>query len=108
MESNKKKYSVPINEQETHISYMRDETFARIYASDSTSITKFNRLCQKNPEMYQLIEEGTMGNIYQCNDKTLISFRSKKKKVNLSEEQKQASVENLKKYREQKKVLEEE
>lgn len=33
------KKSVPIFELETHISYMRDESSAKIYTSDSTQIT---------------------------------------------------------------------
>lgn len=36
LEENVNVKSVPINEQETHISFMRDESFARIYTSDTT------------------------------------------------------------------------
>lgn len=92
-EKKEKKYTLAINEQETHISYMRDQPFAMIYTSDSTQITKFNRLCKNSPDMYQLIEEGSMGNRYLCKDKTLVRYGSKKRTI--SEEQKKAFGERM-------------
>ena len=89
--------SIPINEQETHISYMRDESFARIYRSDTTQMTRFDKLCESNPDMYKLVEDTGNGKNYICYDKTLVSLRSKKRK--LSEEQKQAARDRFAKYR---------
>ena len=43
-ENNRK--SVPVYEQETHISYMRDEQFAKVYTSDTTQMTKFDKRCK--------------------------------------------------------------
>ena len=89
--------SIPINEQETHIIYMRDESFARIYTSDTTQMTRFDKLCESNPDMYKLVEDTGNGKNYICYDKTLVSLRSKKRK--LSEEQKQAVKDRFAKYR---------
>lgn len=42
-----KNMTVSIEEQEVCINMMRDEKFATIYASDSTYITKLDRLCKE-------------------------------------------------------------
>ncbi len=89
--------SLPINEQETHISFMRDESFARIYTSDSTQITRLDKLCKNNPTIYSVLEDTGYGKSYICNDKTLISFRAKKRVI--SDEQKAAAGERMRKYR---------
>jgi len=89
--------SVPIYEQEVCINMMRDEKTATIYTSDSTYITKLDKLCGSSPEMYSVIEETKCGKTYLLQDKTLISFRAKKKE--LSEEQKQAAAERMRKYK---------
>ena len=47
-----KNLSVGIDEQETHISYMRDESYAKVYTSDSTQMTRLDKLCKINPDMY--------------------------------------------------------
>lgn len=44
--------SVPVYEQETHISYMRDEQFAKVYTSDTTQMTKFDKRCKDFPDMW--------------------------------------------------------
>lgn len=97
MEENVNVKSIPINEQETHISFMRDESFARIYTSDTTQMTRLDKLCENNPDMYKLVEDTGNGKNYICYDKTLVSLRSKKRK--LSEEQKQAARDRFAKYR---------
>ena len=89
--------SIPINEQETHISYMRDELFARIYTSDTTQMTRLDKLCASNPDMYKLVDDTGNGKNYICYDKTLVSLRGKKRR--LSEEQKQAARDRFAKYR---------
>ena len=90
------KYSLPIYEQEVSIGWMRDEDFAVIYASDTTAITKLDKLCKNSPDMYQVIEETKVGKKYRCNDKSLISFRSKKREI--SEEQRIAAGERMRQY----------
>ncbi|RFZ78242.1 hypothetical protein DS742_14105 [Lacrimispora amygdalina] len=88
--------SVPIYEQEVCINMMRDEKTATIYTSDSTYITKLDKLCGTSPDMYSVIEETKCGKTYLLQDKTLISFRAKKKE--LSDEQRQAAGERMRKY----------
>ena len=77
MEENVNVKSIPINEQETHISFMRDESFARIYTSDTTQMTRLDKLCENNPDMYKLVEDTGNGKNYICYDKTLASLRRK-------------------------------
>lgn len=97
-----KNMSVSVEEQELCINAMRDEKFATIYASDSTYITKLDRLCKESPDMYSLIEDTGRGKRYLLKDKTLISFRSKKTTRVLTEEQRHESAERLRKARESK------
>ena len=89
-------YSLSIAEQEVNISWMRDEDFAKIYASDSTTITKLDKLCKTSPDMYKLVSETPVGKSYICMDKGMISFREKKRE--LSEEQKEAAGERMRLY----------
>lgn len=93
---------LPVYEQETHVSWMRDENTARIYTSDSTQITRFDNLCEKSPVFYRLIEETAHGKIYECRDKTMVSFRSRKKTV--TEEQRLASGIRMKEYHDRKRA----
>ena len=87
---------VPVFEQEICINAMRDEKFATIYASDSTYITKLDKLCKESPDMYSLIEDNGRGKRYLLKDKTLISFRAKKRE--LTDEQKKKAAERMRKY----------
>ena len=93
---------VPVFEQEISINSMRDEKFATIYASDSTYITKLDELCKESPDMYSLIEDTGRGKKYLLKDKTLISFRAKKTTRVMTDEQRKASAERLRKARENK------
>lgn len=77
MENNK--MTVPVNEQKTHVYYMRDEKFGKVYTSDSTQITRFDKLCKTSPDMYTLIEDTGRGKMYRIADKSLVSFRSIKR-----------------------------
>lgn len=86
--------SLPANEQEVSIVFSRDQDFADIYVSDSTYITKLDKLCKTNPDMYYVKEDTGVGKFYRCKDKTLISFRSKKKQM--SDEMKEAASERFK------------
>ena len=75
--------SIPINEQETVIHFYRDEPGATIDTTDSTVVTKLEKLRTASPEHYSGIEYGRK---YRVDDKGLITFR--KGRVKLSEEQK--------------------
>ena len=49
-----------IEEQEIHISASRDEDFATAYCSDSTWITKMDKLVTKSPELFEVIAENAL------------------------------------------------
>ena len=92
---------VPLEEQETHINYSRLEKFCTIWTSDSTTITKLDKLCESSPDYYKLVNVGkykgkVVNKEYQIADKTLISFRSGKIKRELTEEQRKALSERAK------------
>lgn len=88
-------------EQETVINYQREDKSATIWTSDSTTITKLDRLCNESPEFYSLdrVEKDREGNVvgkfYKLTDKKMISFRGKKTTRVLTEEQKAAMRERL-------------
>ena len=90
--------SVSVSEQEVCINFMRDEDFATIYTSDTTYMTKLDKLCKTSPDMYSLIADTSRGKTYRVEDKTLITFRAKKRE--LSEEQKIAAGERMRQYHE--------
>lgn len=76
--------SVPLNEQETTISYCRDTKVAKVWSSDRTVWTKLDKLCSKSTE-YACLEEqkdrdgDIIAKVYLIRNKGLISFRSAKK-----------------------------
>ena len=93
---------LPVDEQETTINYNRRDDVCEIYTSDSTVMTKLDKLV-KNGD-YKLIDtqylDGTLvSKTYECNKK-LISFRAKQGKREMTEEQKIATAERMKKARE--------
>lgn len=59
-------------------------------------ITKLDRLCKESPDMYSLIQDTGRGKKYLLKDKTLISFRAKKRE--LTDEQKKQAAERMRKY----------
>lgn len=95
IERTESNYSLPVAEQETLTSFMRDDDYAIVYTSDTTMITKFDKLCKNSPEYYSLIEETKYGKRYKISDKSLVSYRQKKKEM--SEENKNAASERFKK-----------
>lgn len=95
-------YSLPVSEQECVISFMRDEDFATVYTSDSTMITKLDKLCKNSPDYYSLVEKNKYGNRYKISDKSLVSLRQKKREI--SEEMKEAASERFKKLHAEGKV----
>lgn len=88
--------NIPLDEQETVIHFMRGEDFATISTTDSTMITKMDKLCKSNPDMYWLKSEDGYSKIYKCRDKSMVSLRSKKREV--TDEQRKAAGERMKKY----------
>lgn len=96
------KKPLSVSEQETNIIFMRDEDFAKIYTSDSTMITKLDRLCKESPSMYRLDYCTPVGKSYICADKSLVSLRSKKREM--SDEQKEAASERMRQYQANKRL----
>ena len=76
-----------VSEQETIIQFSRDEDFATIWTSDTTVMTKLDK-------HYDLIDVGKHSNgtilskTYKC-DKKLVSFRSKRTRREMTDEQKE-------------------
>lgn len=92
--------SLNIEEQEVCINAMRDEEFATAYCSDRTWITKFDKLVEKSPDLFEVIAETDCGKTYKF-PKRLISIRSSIVTREMTEEQKQLAAERLKNAREQ-------
>ena len=87
-----KRSAIPTDEQETVVSFSRDGKSADVWTSDMTMITKLDKLCNKSPQMYKCIEVGKSDGLltnkrYTIEDKALVSFRSNRQKLNLTEEQ---------------------
>ena len=89
-----------IEEQELCINAMRDEEFATAYCSDRTWITKFDKLVEKSPDLFEVIAETDYGKTYKF-PKRLISIRSSIVVREMTDEQKQLAAERLRSAREQ-------
>ncbi len=93
-------FNVQLEEQETIIHFMRNDGYATIYTTDRTTMTKLDKLCEQSPEFYKLTKEDAIkgevcGKTYRLTDKTLVSFRSKKKEVRFTDEQREASRQRM-------------
>lgn len=77
---------------------MRDEDFATAYCSDRTWMTKFDKLVEKSPDLFEVIAETNYGKTYKF-PKRLISIRSSIVTRELTEEQKQLAAERMKNLR---------
>ena len=93
--------ALSIEEQELCINAMRDEGYATAYCSDRTWITKFDKLVEKSPELFEVISETDCGKTYKF-PKRLISIRSSIVTREMINEQKQLAAERLRIAREQK------
>lgn len=97
---------VPVNEQETTISYARDSKEVDIWTSDTTVMTKLDKLCESDDNyVLKSTEKAKIGGeiiakVYKIADKKLLSFRRKKEGKKLSDEQKQVMADRLKAARE--------
>lgn len=67
-----------------------------MYTYDTTYMTKLDKLCKTSTDMYSLIADIGRGKTYRVKDKTLISFRAKKRE--LTDEQKIAAGERKRQY----------
>ncbi len=92
---------LPIEEQETVINFSRDEERATIYTSDSTMMTKLNKLVSADGTEWKLDEvikdrhgEEVARN-YSC-PKKLLSYRAKSMTRELTEEERKAQSDRMK------------
>lgn len=54
---------------------MRDDDFCTLFTSDSTQITRLDKLVERWPELYKVIETTDYGKTYKF-PKRLVSFRN--------------------------------
>ena len=109
-------FPIPHNEQETTISFSRTSEEVDIWTNDRTMITKLDKLCDSCPSVYKRRHTGystlagghqILDKQYVCMDKSMISFRTKKRKpAPLTEEQKAEMVERLRLANERRKIRE--
>lgn len=96
--------NTPVVEQETVIRFYRDEHKATIYTSDTVMMNKFDKLVGKSKDWREVstsfFRDGTIADkTYEC-PRALLTFRSKKVEQRpLTEEEKAAMVERLRKAR---------
>ena len=93
-----------IEEQETNINFNRGDSQAKIYTSDSTMITKLDKLIRiENTEwkLERIIKSKNgeeVGRVYSC-PVEFVSFRKKKVRRIFTDEEKKARREQLLKNR---------
>lgn len=94
--------SLSIEEQETHINFNRDDEKAIVYTSDTTMMTKLNKLVELPDTKWKLesvtkLKNGEIvGKTYSC-PVNFISFRKKKVERVYSEAEKKEIAERLRK-----------
>ena len=86
----------PISEQETVIQFDRDGETMNIYTSDSTVMTKLDKIYKRKREHRA---DGQLYAVEYDVDKRLLSFRSKLTKRTMTEEEKAVLSERMKRMR---------
>ena len=88
---------IPVNEQETVIVIDRETRRATIYTTDTRYMNKLDKIYKRKNTR---LNDGKIAALeYEVPEK-LVSFRSKATKRNLTEEQRQAFTERMKKAKE--------
>lgn len=94
--------SLTIEEQETHVNFSRGDSRAEVYASDTTMITKLDKLVKlpgtewKLERVSKLKNGEVIGKTYSC-PVEFISFRSKRSSRVYTEEERKRIAERLSK-----------
>jgi len=76
-----------------------------VWTCDTTMYTRFDKLCKESPAMYTCTEEARNRNgellskTYRIADKSLLSFKPKKRKVVLTEEERAERAKRFEKVR---------
>lgn len=89
-------YKVPTDEQETVIRFDRNGTKCYVYTTDSTVMTKLDKIHKRVKQDY--INRKPVAAYYEF-DKGLLSFRKKRAKQKLSDEQRKRIGKRLAKSR---------
>lgn len=84
---------IPTSEQETVIQYDRNGETMTVYTTDSTQITRLDKIYQRHKEHKQA---GEVVAVEYVVDKGLLSYRSKRGKRVLTDEQREAARARMK------------
>lgn len=95
--------SVSIAEQETTVSWYRDEDTATVYTSDRTVMTKLDKLAYDSASPWicykqDYVDDEVVAKWYKA-PKSLICFRSAKVQSHMTDEQKAQAAERLRSLR---------
>ena len=88
-------YYLTAEERETAINFDDSSQEAKIYTANAALRRKLDKLCEQYPEAYKIQEVTESSTTYVCNKK-LIKFG---KPVNISEEERKARSENMRRIR---------
>lgn len=86
--------AIPISEQETIINLSRDDMTAKVYTTDSTMITKLDKMVKKQPDKYKIVKQDEYGKWYTC-PKKLIGFRCAAAHKTISDEERAKRSEHM-------------
>lgn len=93
---------IPIDEQETNISFYRTDNRFEVYTSDTTMMTKLDKLVREDSswrlEKIWTHQDDVIGKTYSAPKKCIIFF-SNPRICNLTEEQKKECAERLRAWR---------
>lgn len=105
---------LPVFEQETTVSFSRDSDVCTVYTSDSTVMTRLDKLAEsENAPYWRLKEEHRLrggelvGKTYETH-KRLISFRANITTRELTDEQKEAIADRMREYHRKRNLEEQE
>lgn len=88
---------IPTNEQETVVQYDRNGETMTVYTTDSTQITRLDKIYQRHKEHKQA---GEVVAVEYVVDKKLLSYRSKRVKRALTDDEKASLTARLQAWRE--------
>lgn len=95
------KYRPTNDERETIIRYDDASDECLIYTCNRALITRLDRYCQSNPKQWKLYDQDEYSKTYRTTKK-LLTIREKSVKKEMTQEQRQAASDRLKRMRENK------
>lgn len=93
--------SLTREEQEVIITMSAADTGVEVYASDSVYIRKLDKLCERSPDCYKLVNQNEYSKTYRVSLKKLITFKAP---VVMTEERKKELAERAARMREARNV----